>query len=184
MLKHFWDDDGGFYFTADDAEEILVRQKETYDGAVPAGNSVAMLNLLRLSRITSDTELEGQASELVKAFSVQVKARPSAYTQLLGAVDFAVGPAYEVVIAGDLAAADTAALLAGLRREFVPNKVVLLRPNGAKADDIIRLAPFTKFQTSRNDKATAYVCRNYACEEPTNDGKKMLELLGVKRQQR
>ena len=62
LLKHFWDNkNGGFYFTADDGESLLIRQKEIYDGAIPSGNSIAMLNLLRLGRITADSSLEAKA---------------------------------------------------------------------------------------------------------------------------
>jgi uncharacterized protein YyaL (SSP411 family) len=88
-----------------------------------------------------------------------------------------VGPSYEVVIVGEAEAEDTQGMLAALRGEFIPNKVVLLRPPG-EAPDIIRLAEFTKYHSLLNDKATAYVCLNHYCELPTNDVDTMLELLG------
>lgn len=178
MLSHFDDENaGGFYFTADDSEELLVRQKEIHDGAVPSGNSVAMLNLLRLGRITAQAELETKASEIGRAFSGQVNSRPSVYSQLMMAVDFAVGPTYEIVIAGKTGAADTAAMLKTIRSAFVPNKVVLFRPSEEAGPAITRLAEFTRYQTSRQGKATAYVCLNYSCKEPTTDAAKMLRLL-------
>lgn len=89
LIEHFWDDNnGGFYSTADDAENLLVRQKEIYDGAIPSGNSVAMLNLLRLGWITVNSSLEEKAAKIGRAFSRNVKQSPSAYTQLMVAVDF------------------------------------------------------------------------------------------------
>ncbi|MFC1782316.1 thioredoxin domain-containing protein [Planctomycetota bacterium] len=176
--KHFWDDtEGGFYFTADDGEELLVRQKEIYDGAVPSGNSVALLNLLRIGRITVDADLETQAAALVRTFSQAVQTNPSAYTQMISGVDFALGPAYEIVIVGETKAPDTLAILKTIRGEFIPNKVVLLRPDEQPRPEIIRLAPFTKLQTSIDGQATAYICHNYTCEEPTTDTRKILELL-------
>jgi hypothetical protein len=177
MLTHFWDEqNGGFYFTPDDGEGLLARQKQIYDGAIPSGNSVAMLNLLRLSRITARTEFEEKATAIGQAFAGQIESHPSAYSQLMIGVDFGVGPSYEVVIVGDTKAADTQAMLAALRAKFVPNKVVLLRPP-EEAPEITRVAEFTKYHVQLNHQATAYVCLNYYCELPTNDIDKMLELL-------
>lgn len=179
---HFWDEaKGGFYFTADDSEDLFVRNKEIYDGAIPSGNSVAALNLLRLSRITADPELEKKAAHLMKAFSREIRLRPSAYTQLMAAVDFGVGPSYEVVIVGDLKAKDTKAMLKALQTKFIPNKVVLFRhmnPVKLKDVDITNIAGFTRYHSSIDGKATAYVCRNYKCEFPVTDVNKMMELLG------
>jgi hypothetical protein len=182
LLKHFWDDKaGGFYFTADDAEKLLVRQKDIYDGAVPSGNSVAALNLLRLARITANTNLEEKAVKIGRAFSEAINQSPSAHTQLMLAVDFMGGPSYEVVIAGKSGAKDTKAMIGALREHFVPNKVVLFRPTEEESPEIIRLAEYTKYQSSIDGKATAYVCLNYNCKLPTTDSEKMLELLEVKR---
>lgn len=178
LLKHFWDEQrGGFYFTADDAEELLVRQKEIYDGAIPSGNSVAMLNLLRLSRITANTDFEDKAMKITAAFSQDISSSPSGFTQLMVALNFGIGPSYEVVIVGDLQAKDTTEMLNALRRNFIPNKVVLFRPADQEAPGITRIAEFTQNQSSIDGKATAYVCLNYSCKMPTTDIKKMLELL-------
>ncbi|MFQ5868263.1 MAG: thioredoxin domain-containing protein [Candidatus Zixiibacteriota bacterium] len=178
LLEHFWDDEGGgFYFTADDGEKLLARQKEIYDGAIPSGNSVAMLNLLRLGRITASPDLEKKASRIGTAFSGTVRQMPSAYTQLLAAVDFGLGPSYEVVIAGNLQAEDTKAMLRALRRQFIPNKVVLLRSSEEELPEIVRFAEFTRYQTSIDGEATAYVCLNYNCRLPTTDIGEMLESL-------
>ncbi len=181
LLRHFWDNEaGGFYFTADDAEKLLVRQKDIYDGALPSGNSVAALNLLRLGRITGKAEFEEKAVRLGGAFSKAVKQMPSAYTQLLLAVDFALGPSYEVVIVGKSGTDDTKAMIRALRGHFVPNKIVLLRPSGEESPDITRLAEYTKYQSSIHGKATAYVCLDYNCKLPTTDSEKMLEMLGAR----
>ncbi|MBA3766030.1 MAG: thioredoxin domain-containing protein, partial [Acidobacteria bacterium] len=159
LLKHFWDANrGGFYFSADDGEALLVRSKEIYDGAIPSGNSVAMLNLLRLGRITANTDFEQKAAAIGRAFSGEIKSSPSASTQLMVALDFGIGPSYEVVIAGGSQAEDTRAMLNALRIRFIPNKVVLLKPTDQKEPEITRLAAFTKYQSSRDGKATAYVC--------------------------
>lgn len=177
LLKHFWDaKNGGFFFIADDAEQLTLRQKEIYDGAVPSGNSVAMLNLLRLGRLTADPELEKKAAKIGRAFHT-VSQSPSAFTQLLIAVDFAVGPSYEVVIAGDSQAKDTREMLQAINREFIPNKVLVLVPTETDASEIASLAPYTETVSSINGKATAYVCLNFNCRLPTTDITVMLKLL-------
>ena len=178
FLEHFWDEKaGGFYFTASDGEELLVRKKEIYDGATPSGNSVAALNLLRLARITANTELESMSDNLTRAFSGNVRQLPSAYTQLLSAIEFGIGPSHEVVIAGNLDADDTSAMLRALRKPFLPNKVVILKPSGETDPEISRIATYTQQQNPIDGKATAYICRNYNCLLPTKDHREILELL-------
>ena len=87
--------------TADDAEKLLVRSKEFYDGAVPSGNSMAAYNLLRLARLTGRADLEEKASATARAFGEDATKRPEGHTMLLTALDFAIGPSVEVVISGD-----------------------------------------------------------------------------------
>jgi len=176
-LKHFGDPkDGGFFLTADDGEQLLVRTKEVYDGALPSGNSVMTWNLLRLSSLLARPEWEAEADRTMKAFSGAIAQSPSAHTQMMHALDFAVGPTHEVVIAGDPEAKDTQALLRLLRGAYLPNAVILLR-SPAHAEALAELAPFTKFQTQMDGKATAYVCLDHACHAPTTDASKMLALL-------
>jgi len=181
MVRHFWDEDGGgLYLVPDDGESLFVRKKEIYDGAMPSGNSVAMLNLLRLGRMTANSDLEEKAAKIGRAFSRSVKQSPSAYTQLMVALDFGIGPCYEVVIAGNAKAEDTKAMLKALRTRFLPNKVVLLNPGERESPEIAQLVEFTRNQPSSGGKATAYVCLNYNCKLPTTDINKMLELLNVR----
>jgi len=181
MLRHFWDEDGGgLYLTPDDGESLFVRNKEIYDGAIPSGNSVAMLNLLRLGRITANSDLEEKAVKIGNAFSGSVKQSPSAHTQLMVSLDFAIGPCYEVVIAGKAQSEDTKAMVNALRTRFLPNKVMLLNPSEQKSPEIVKLAEFTRNQSRVGNKATAYVCLNYTCKLPTTDINKMLEFLNVR----
>ncbi len=168
MLDRYWDDQtGGLYFTADNAERLLIRQKDIYDGAIPSGNSVAMLNLLRLARITGQAEFEQRADRIAKAFASEVARFPSAYTMLLCGVDFAVGPSREIVIAGLPTAEDTRSMLSMLRRQFLPNKVLLCRPaDDEEAAGIVKLAPWTEGLRPIDGKATGYVCVGQQCSMP------------------
>ncbi|MFC2001151.1 thioredoxin domain-containing protein [Chloroflexota bacterium] len=178
FLRYFWDhDNGGFYFTADDGENLLIRQKEIYDGAIPSGNSVAMLNLLRLGRITANTDFEDKAAKIGQAFYENVRQSPSAHTQLMVAIDFAAGPAYEVVIASGSQADDTKRMLDAIRKLFVPNKIVILRPTDQETLDIDDIAPFTRYHSSIDGIATTYVCLNYNCKLPTTDISSLPKLL-------
>lgn len=179
MLAHFSDrEKGGLFFTPDDGEKLLVRRKEDHDGALPSGSSAAMLNLYRLNRMTGHAGLEEQAESIGRAVARDVNHLPAAYTHLIAAVEFGMGPSHDVVIAGDPHAEDTKGLLRALRAPFVPEKTVLLRtPSTA----IGRIARFTEKLTPVDGKATAYVCRNFSCAMSTTNAEKMLELLGVKR---
>jgi len=178
MLAHFWDQQGdGFYFQPDDGEKQIVRTREVYDGALPSGNSVAALNLLRLARMTGQTELEQLASKLMQSFAGDVGRSPANFTMLLNALDFAFGPSFEVVIAGGAEKEDTKRMLAALRKTFLPNKVVLFRPEGNAEPPIVALADFTRQQVSLRGKATAYVCQNFVCSRPTTQIAQMLTLL-------
>jgi uncharacterized protein YyaL (SSP411 family) len=180
MIARFWDPDGGgFFFTPDGGEDLLVRRKEIYDGAIPSGNSVAMMNLLRLARITGRSELEERASEITRAFTHQVKQAPLGHTYLLTALDFGVGPASEVVLAGRLESKEMQNMLKAVRRRFLPNKVVLHRPD-EDHPAIVEMAPFTAGQVPVGGRATAYVCVNHACDAPTHDVTSVLESLGVR----
>ncbi|MEM8860939.1 MAG: thioredoxin domain-containing protein [Chloroflexota bacterium] len=175
--KHLWDAAaGGYYFTPDDGEKLIIRSKETYDGAIPSGNSVSMSNLLRLGRITANTDYESQAFRLLQASYGQVSNAPTAFTGMLSGLEFGVGPSYEVIIVGEDGAEDTEAMLTALRDLYIPNKVVMLR---GMADDgpLTQLADYTSFYYPLEEQATAYVCQNYVCEFPTNDPVKMVDLL-------
>ena len=178
LITHFWDDSiGGFYFTADDGEELLTRQKELYDGAIPSGNSVAMLNLLRLSYLTGRTDLEEKADILSRVFSEKVDSSPIAYTQFLIAIDFAIGPSYSVVIAGDSSAKDTEAMLEEIRNNYLPNKVLIHRPTELYPPEIDRYSNFIEWFDKEDEKATAYVCINKTCKPPTTEREKMIEYI-------
>jgi hypothetical protein len=180
LTAHFWDDtEGGFFLAPDDGDRMLVRRKDFSDGAAPSGNAVSMLNLLRLSRLTAKADLEEKAHEIARSIAGSVHRFPTTHTHLLSALDFGLGPSYEVVIVGDEEAEDTKAMLDALQRPFLPNIVTLFRPLGPELAEITKIAPFTQGQKNINGRATAYVCLRYNCKLPTNDVKEMLRLLGV-----
>ncbi|OPY90237.1 MAG: hypothetical protein A4E72_00770 [Syntrophus sp. PtaU1.Bin208] len=174
----FWDrENGGYYFTPEDGEPLLVRQKESYDGAIPSGNSVAMLNLLRLARLTGRGELGARAVATGQAFAASIRSLPAGHSQFLVALDYLAGPSAEVVIAGNPDGADTSEMLRQLRRTFLPRTVVLFCPEGEGKERISRVAEFAREMTPVNGRSTAYVCRNFSCRQPTTDPAQMMAWL-------
>ncbi len=181
-LRVFFRDekDGGFFFTPKDADPLPVRPKELHDGAIPSGNSVAFLNMLRLFRITGDVKLDKGARETARAFGEPAGAMPTAFAHFLCGLDFAIGPASEVMIAGRKDASDTQALLQALRRSFTPNKVVIFRPDDPGEPDIEAISPLAGSRSCIDGRATAYVCSNFTCRLPTTDPEQMMALLNEK----
>ncbi len=175
MITHFWDKkNGGFFYTSDYAETVLFRDKESYDGVVPSGNAIAILDLIRLARITGDERYEELAHKGLKAFSHSVMKDPLEHTAMLASLAFALGPSYEIVISGDPGSEDTKEMFRAIRKEFIPNKVVLLRTK-----DLPEVAPYTKGMDGIDGKATAYICTGHECEEPVTRVDNVLERLGV-----
>jgi hypothetical protein len=168
MAAKFWDDkNGGFYFTSASLEAALPRMKQVYDGAVPSGNSVALLNLVRLSRLTMDVAYEEMSRKLTKAFSQEIQGAPYGYTFLLSAVDFLVGPSFSVTIVGNPKESDAQDMLTSARKEYMPNLVVALRDPSS---------PGLSYEKMEG-KATAYVCKDQMCLPPTNNVETMLQQL-------
>lgn len=178
MLKYFWDDkSGGFFFTPEHGEDLIIRRKIIYDGALPSGNSAAMLNLLRLSHITGNVELEEIAVKIGRAFYSDISNSPSAYTQLMTGLIFLFGHPCEIVIAGKSSDPDAISMLKAVNKKYLPNKIVLFRPTEQINNDITHIASFTKDQIGIHGKTTAYVCQNYRCKEPVTDINKLMEML-------
>jgi uncharacterized protein len=182
LQRHFEDAKrGGFFDTADDdPEHLLTRAKSCDEADLPSGNAIAALNLMRLSAMTGDSALASSAAAAEKACAGAVQKSPADHTTMLAAAEFALGPSYEVVVAGGAHAPDTRAMLHALQSAYLPDKVVLLRPTGPPAPPIVHLADYTLDQNALDGKATAYVCVKFACKLPTTDVEKMLELVGAK----
>ncbi|GBC61805.1 thioredoxin domain-containing protein [Desulfonema ishimotonii] len=180
MLDDFWDsENGGFFLTAEGMRELPVRPREVYDGATPSANSVSLLNLLHLGRLTGDTGWDECAGELSRAFSGTVKSQPSAFTFFLMGGDFALAETQEIVIVGDPEADDTRQMIAGLNRHFSPRQVVLLR-SPENGNTLASVAGFTGSLRPVDGKATAYVCTDFACSRPVTDAEALLRQVSRK----
>ena len=145
---------------------MLIKQsKEIYDGAIPSSNSVAALNLIRLGHITGDRGLVNGAEQLTGTFAKRIKAYPSAYTQFLAALDFMIGPSHEIVIVESQNGKSSQSMVEAIHRQFVPNKVLLLRPADQQKDRIAALAPFIRELESQGDRPVVHICEQQSCQK-------------------
>ena len=164
VLARFADAErGGFFFTATDHEELITRQKDFYDNAVPSGNSMAALALLRLAKLTGRPDYLTAAEATLKAAAGLIERAPQAAGQMLQALDLFNGPTPEIVIVGNVQHADTAAAVASLRKHFLPNKVVACREEPTSSGP---LAPLFEGKASQGEEPAVYVCQDFACQAP------------------
>jgi len=175
MLRLFWDEkESGFFFTGIDAEKMIVRNKEIYDGAVPSGNAVAVLDLLRLSRMLQNSDFEGFARRTLAFFSPQAAQFPSAHAQLLIDVDFTLSPSMEIILAGSFENPEVQEMLDEINHRFIPNKIVMMN-TGDK--EIVALAAHLKDKVLLNGKPALYLCQDYACQKPVSSRQELLKIL-------
>ena len=168
LIEHFWDEErGGFFFTPGYGEKLITRQKEIYDGAIPSGNSVAMLNLLRIARITMNNSFEEKADKINRVFSKQIGKYPAGFTQFLVGLDFAIGPSYEIILTGEKNTKEAGLFLSIIEDRFIPNKIILFISSAE--DPINKIIPYLINYEVQEEKITVYVCENYTCNLPVSD---------------
>jgi uncharacterized protein YyaL (SSP411 family) len=168
---------GGFFSTGTSDEALVMRLKEDYDGAEPSGNSVALMNLLRLAQMTGRDDFRQAAEHLLAAFAPRLSVAPVALPEMLAACEFRAAEAREIVIAGERGAQDTEMLTRALYRRFLPSKIVLLVDSPETRDWLARGNPPVASMQAVEGRATAYVCRNYTCQLPVNTVEKFVELI-------
>jgi len=159
---------GAFYSTAAGDPSLVMRIKEDYDGAEPSGNSIAVLNLLRLAQMTDRQDFRASAARALAAFGSRMVAAPVGLPQMLVAYDFSISQPKQIVLVGERDAWDTRRLLDAFHSRFVPNRVVLL-VNAESRQALARYLPTVADMTMIGRQATAYVCEDYACKLPTTD---------------
>jgi uncharacterized protein YyaL (SSP411 family) len=178
MLALFEDrQEGAFFSTSEGDPDLLLRMKDDYDGAEPAGNSVAILNLLRLARITRRRDFAEAADRALQGLASRMTFQPVAVPQLLVALMFRQAPPLQIVLAGARNAEGTRAFLRRLRERFLPHGVVLLIDSAAARKTLAAFAPELAGIEPAGQEPTAYVCRDYACDLPTTDPDRFAALL-------
>jgi uncharacterized protein len=169
ILKFHDSKSGGFFFNSSDSEKLVSDVKEAYDGAEPSGNSVAALVLLKLSKFTENAKYEHIAESVFSAFAAHIEKYPPAFTQMLNAVDFAVGPATEVVVSGDVNNPEAKGMIAYSNSVFAPNAVLALAHSTGAGGSATHPVPLAASKKSADGKAAAFVCINRTCKPPVHD---------------
>ena len=169
MLEHFDDPDGGgFFFTADDHETLISRNKDIYDNATPSGNAMAATALLRLGKLTGRADYLEAAAGVLRLGAPVVERFVLAGAQLAMALDLYLGPTSEIVMLGGKDEAETSRALRSLRTRFVPHCVVACRPGTTSSPGSPHLEPLFAGKVPAADAPTVYVCENFTCQAPVS----------------
>jgi uncharacterized protein len=175
MIDLFWDEEhGAFFMTGSDAEALIVREKEIYDGALPSGNSVAAVQLIRLGRLTGDLSLLEKAEKMYQVFKRPVEAYESGHTFFLQGLLLLETPTVEVVLFGKQGDEKREQLIQKWQYSLAPNVFVIAAEHPAEVADV---APFASEYEMIDDETTVYVCENFACQQPTTDVEAVMEQL-------
>ena len=178
--KYFWDDkNGGYFFTDSRSEELIVRQKESYDGAIPSGNSVSAFNLVRLGRITMDAEFEKKATRIGEVFGENIKNSPVSHTYLLSVIDYLSGPSYEIIIVDGEKKEGSKEFFKIINKHFIPNKIVIYKSEDRDFSKVSGLKAFIDELHPIDNKPTAYICKNYYCELPVTNKEDLIKSLDI-----
>ena len=172
MMEFFWDKDGGgFYLSGSDITDLPLRQKNTHDGAIPSGNSVAAQNLLRLARLCDNSDYERMANDIFGLVASSLNSYPSAYCGLLSALLYLKNGGTEIILVNG----DGIDELKNISAAFSPFTVVAVCGSGY--EEMAELAPFLSEYAPLNGKATAYVCSGGSCHQPINEPESLKKLI-------
>ncbi len=172
-LDKFYDkENGGFFDVGSGIKDVILRTKDAYDGAEPAGNSIQIMNLLRLGYMTDNKVLIEKAEQSLNLFSYDLNRLPFSSPQMLCTLSFLINSPKEIIITGDLKSDKTKELINCIDQIFIPNKIELY-----SSDELIKLFPFIKNLVSNIKESKVYVCENYQCNLPEDDPDKLKELL-------
>jgi uncharacterized protein len=179
MLARFADaEQGGFFYTAEDHEELIARTKDAQDNATPSGNAQAATALLKLGRFSGDTELLDHAHRTLQSLSGILAEHPRAAGQGLLALDALLGPTREIVLVDGADSKQTDEWIAALHGRFLPNKVLLRRTADLRDGDLpAAVAPLLSDRPPINAQATAYLCQDTVCGPPVTSLEELLRVV-------
>jgi uncharacterized protein YyaL (SSP411 family) len=178
MISLFGDEtEGGFFLTGRDAEQLIAREKPAHDSAVPSGNSAATLGLLKLGTLFIDSQFTREAQRVLDRFSGELAEFPDSLTFMLLALDYRLGPAQQIVIAGGDSPAESQVLIDEVRRHFLPNAAIIFHEPGSEGRALMWELPFVGNLVPRDGHATAYVCEDYTCRRPVTTVEDLREIL-------
>lgn len=169
-LEMYYEDkkDGGFYMTSHDHEKLITRGKPSSDGAIPSGNSAAILNLLRLSELTTNSSYADRSFKALKTFLGAKNTHPAQLSEMLLALDFYLDRPKEIVIVARGTSEEAATpFISEIRKRFIPNKVLTVVQEGCVSERQVKSVPLLKGKKVIKGKVTAYVCENGSCHLPS-----------------
>lgn len=179
LTDEFWDNkNDGYFFTGKSSEQIIIKNKELYDGAIPSGNSVHFSNLLYLNKITSDPEYLNKAEVMIKTFSSKLKAAPIAYTHFISGLISYYSTSREIIIVEGTKGNSIDEIINYLFAEqsFNTEIIVLKRKH---VSEMIELAEYLKNYETIDQNTTIYVCENYECKLPITSLDELKNLLST-----
>lgn len=175
ILSHFGDQEGGGFFdTSDDHEWLIQRPKDVQDNATPSGNAMAATVLLKLALYTGEAAYWERAEQAISSVYGAMAQYPTGFAQWLCAAAFLLSSPPEVAIVGDVPALDTQALLKIVLKPYRPHQVVAVK--GLEQETKM---PLLMNRMALGEKATAYLCRHFTCQQPTTDVQTLQTQLGV-----
>ncbi len=170
MVEQFWDtQESVFYYTGRDDEPLIARTRDSHDGSIPSGSSMAALALLRLAKLTDQGDLREKAEATLHSSRDLLERAPQAAAQLLIALDFYLGPVLEFAIVGDPTNDDLRRVLHVIWGRFRPNKVTAFKGTGEGAETA-KIIPLLEGKEAVAP-VTIYICENYACQAPLLDAR-------------
>lgn len=167
MLKLFADDDGGFFYTGSEHEELIVKPRSHFDGSVPSGTSVATMNLLRLSHLLASDKLEKRAEAVLNLYGPHLSRMPDQFSNLLNAIDFYLSQPKEIAV---VLGSDKKELFLSLYKKYAPAKVVVVKEQSKES-----ASPLFEGRDAVDGKTTVYVCQNFTCHKPISTKEALAE---------
>jgi uncharacterized protein YyaL (SSP411 family) len=180
QIRLFYDQaDGGFFMTRKGHDKnLIMRVKEDSDSVIPSASSVAVLNLLRLSRFIDSKKYSTAAERTLRSVMSRVNSYPDSAAQMLVALIYSFSKPVEVIISGNRKSEDTRLLLKSVYSRYLPGKVVMLVENEDVKEKLARNVPFiSSVKTKEGKAAAAYVCIDRTCKPPVTDPNELTELL-------
>ncbi len=171
VLEKFVDSQrGGFFFTADDHEQLITRNRDLTDNATPGGNSLAATALIRLGKLTGRADYLDAAHRTLEASSPLLERAPAAMGQMLTALDLWLGPTPELVLVGD-----DGRLASAIQQRFLPARVMASLTQGAEADSSVLRGVFAGKGARAGEDLVLWICENHACQEPVVGSEEALQ---------
>lgn len=178
LEKNFEDKEhGGFFMTGQNYESLLVREKPFYDEAEPSGNSVAVMNLLRLNALTGNYNYKERAEKTLRAFGSRLKQNPVSFSEALMALDYYRSRVHEIIfVLPDKVDLDQDPLFNELKNWYLPNTVLTAIHHSQVEKQQEFLKPISQ-KKALNGKTTVYICEEGACQLPTSELKELKKQL-------